>query len=192
MASPAAATAHALEAARPVQTQDSDQALTGKHATREARRPRRSTPQLDRRLRSGKAREGGIRWRGAWWSPARGYPVDYSWVVPACLLTRQHRGQGLGCRVRHRHREDPLGVPAATRARRRRRGRAHGHPLLETAAVAAAILVGGHSALQGCHGRGRQAGTRKQARPMHPPRQGRAAGLPTVSVHLGTDRVVLS
>jgi len=129
-------------------------ALTGKQSAREARR---STRRLGGRLGFGKAREGGIRRRGAWWSPAWGHPVDHRWVVPACLLTRQHCGKRLGCPVRHRHREDPLGVPTAARARRNRCGRAHRHPLLETAAVAAAILVGGHSALQGCDGRRRQA-----------------------------------
>ena len=131
-------------------------------AHREALRARgpatgRSTRRLGGALGSGKAREGGTRRSRTSWAAARGHPVDHLRVVAACLLTRQHRGKRLGCPVRHRHREDPLGVPTAARARRNRCGRAHRHPLLETAAVAAAILVGGHSALQGCDGRRRQA-----------------------------------
>jgi hypothetical protein len=105
---------------------------------------------LGRRLGFGKASEGGIRWSGTSWSSARGQPVDHLRVVAACLLTGQHRGNGLGSPRRHWYREDPLGVPTAHRARRGRRGRAHSHPLLETAAVVAAILIGGHSTLQGC------------------------------------------
>ena len=103
----------------------------------------RSTRRLGGALWSGKARVGRIRWRGRW-PPAQGHPVDHLWVVAACLLTRQHPGKGLRCSVGHRHGEDPLGVPTAARARDSRRGRAHRHPLLETAAVIAAIVVDGH------------------------------------------------
>jgi hypothetical protein len=103
----------------------------------------RSTRRLGGALGSGKARVGGIRWRGTW-PPARGHPVDHLRVVAACLLTGQHPGKRLGCPVGHRHGEDPLGVPTAARARHRRRGRPHRHPLLETAAVIAAIVVDGH------------------------------------------------
>ena len=110
----------------------------------------------DGSLGFGKAGEGRIRWGETSWSSARGQPVDHLRVVAACLLTGQHRGNGLGCPRRHWHREDPLGVPTARRAGRRRRGRAHSHPLLETAAVLAAILVGGHATLQGCNGRRRR------------------------------------
>jgi hypothetical protein len=104
---------------------------------------------LGRGLGFGKAREGRIWWRGSAW----GQPVDHLRIVPTCLLTGQYRGKGLGCPIRHRHREDPLGVPTTPRARCRHRGRAHSHPLLETAAVVAAILVDGHATLLGCNGR---------------------------------------
>ena len=104
----------------------------------------------------GKAGEGRIRWGGTSWSSARGQPVDHLRVVAACLLTGQHRGKRPRCPRRHWHREDSLGVPTARRAGRRSRGRAHSHPLLETAAVLAAILVGGHATLQGCNGRRRR------------------------------------
>jgi hypothetical protein len=130
-------------------------ALTGQHA---AHRPgdRHSMRRLGRWLGSGKAREGRIGRSCTSWSPTLGQPVDHLRVVPACLLTRQHPGKGLGCPIRHWHRKDPLGVPTAARARRSGRGRAHGHPLLEAAAVAAAVLVGGHATLQGCNGRRRR------------------------------------
>ena len=65
----------------------------------------------------------------------------------------QHRGKGLGRPIGHRYRKDSLGVPTTCWARCRCGGRAHRHPLLETAAVAAAILIGGHVTLQGCNGR---------------------------------------
>jgi hypothetical protein len=123
-------------------------------AYREARPARRrvigrSTRRLGSALGSGKACQGGIgRSQGAW-SPARRHPVDHLWVVPACLLTRQQRGNGLGCPVGHRDREEPLGILTAAWAYRGRRGRAHWHALFEATAGAAAILVGGHSVLQG-------------------------------------------
>jgi hypothetical protein len=124
-----------------------------KHSAHETQQP---GTRRDGLLGFGKADEGRIRWRWPSWSPARWQPVDHLRVVPACLLTGQHRGKGLGCPIRHRHREDPRGVLTTPRARRRRRGRAHSHLLLETAAVAAAILVGGHATLQGCNGRRRR------------------------------------
>ena len=121
--------------------------LLGAH--REARRARgpatgRSTRRLGGALGSGKAREGGTRRSRTSWAAARGHPVDHLRVVAACLLTRQHRGNGLGCPVGHRHGEDPPGVPTAARAHHGRHGRAHRHPLLKTAAVTAAIVVDGH------------------------------------------------
>src|SRR5215207_8912520 len=112
----------------------------------------RSTRRLGGALGSGKARVGGIRWRRTW-SPTRGHPVDHLGVVAACLLTRQHPGKGLGCSVGHRHGEDPLGVPTAARARHSRGGRTHRHPLLEAAAVIAAIVVDGHGVLPRCDDR---------------------------------------
>ena len=120
--------------------------LLGGH--REALRARgpatgHSTRRLGDALGSGKARVGGIRWRGTW-PPTRRHPVDHLRVVATCFLTRQQPGKGRGCPVGHRHSEDPLGVPTAARARDSRRGRTHWHPLLETAAVIAAIVVGGH------------------------------------------------
>jgi hypothetical protein len=124
--------------------------LLGTHraAVRAQARPRHSMQRLGRRLGFGKAGQSRVRRGGTSWSPARGQPVDHLRVVPACLLTCQHRGKGLRSPVRHRHGEDPLGIPTARRARRRRRGRTHGHPLLETATAVAAILVGGHATLQ--------------------------------------------
>ncbi len=119
----------------------------------------------------GKAGEGRIRWGGTSWSSARGQPVDHLRVVAACLLTGQHRGKRPRCPRRHWHREDPLGVPTARRAGRRRRGCAHSHPLLETAAVPAAILVGGHATLQGCK-RSEASGPEASSMPTHPYRQG--------------------
>jgi hypothetical protein len=122
--------------------------LTGKQSAARGPAIGRSTRRLGGALGFGEARVGGIRWRGTW-SAARGHPVDHLRVVAACLLTCQHPGKGLGCSVGHRHGEDPPGVPTAARARHSRHGRPHRHLLLETAAVAAAILVGGHSVLQG-------------------------------------------
>jgi hypothetical protein len=119
------------------------QVLTGEPLGARGLATGRSTRRLGGALWSGKARVGRIRWRGRW-PPAQGHPVDHLWVVAACLLARQHPGKGLRCSVGHRHGEDPLGVPTAARARDSRRGRAHRHPLLETAAVIAAIVVDGH------------------------------------------------
>src|SRR5215218_8422255 len=134
----------------------------------------RSTRRLGGALWSGKACVGRIRRRGRW-PPAQGHPVDHLRVVPACLLTGQHPGKGLGRLIGHRHREDPLGVPTTRRARRRRRGRAHSHPLLETAAVVAAILVGGHAILQGRQ-RLEASGPEACSMPTHPHRQERTGG----------------
>jgi hypothetical protein len=130
---------------------------------------------LGGRLGFGKASEGRIGCAGTSWSPVRGRPVDHLRVVPAGLLTGQHRGKGLGSPIGHRHREDPLGVPTTRRARRRRRGRAHSHPLLETAAVVAAILVGGHATLQGRQ-RSEASGPETRSMPTHPHRQESTGG----------------
>jgi hypothetical protein len=112
-------------------------------------RPRPGDRTLDATARRRARVWGGARGRdSAKWDVVvvgAGAPRRHRWVVAACLLTRQHPGKGLGCPVGHRHGEDPLGVPTAARTRRNRCGRAHRHPLLETAAVTAAIFVGGHS-----------------------------------------------
>ena len=131
-------------------------ARLGVHREASERQAQQLGARRDGCLGFGKAGEGRIRWGGTSWSSAPGQPVDHLRVVAACLLTGQHRGKRPRCPRRHWHREDPLGVPAARRAGRRSRGRAHSHPLLETAAVLAAILVGGHATLQGCNGRRRR------------------------------------
>jgi hypothetical protein len=130
---------------------------------------------LGRRLGFGKASEDRIWCARTSWSPARGQPVDHLRVVAAGLLTRQHRGKGLGSPIGHRHREDPLGVPTTRRARRRRRPRTHSHPLLETAAVVAAILVAGHATLQGRQ-RSEASGPEACSMPTNRHRQGRTGG----------------